>query len=209
MSYFYHLFSKGLFTVLPITLTLYLLYWLIISVENLFNHNLVTYFPDFLNFPGMGIISGVVILASVGFLMNHLISDKVSSYFESQFNKAPLVKTVYRPLKDLMHLFAKKPNQNMKRVVLVTLPALNIKILGLVTRDQFDDLPNGSIPENHIAVFAPGSYFFGGVTLIVPKEQLLELDMPVEQAVKLAITGWIKGDLANGDLEKALIEKKA
>lgn len=43
----------------------------------------------------------------------------------------------------------------------------------------------------------PGSYFLGGVTLIVPKSQLQELDMPVEQAVKLALTGWIQGDLSN------------
>lgn len=209
MSYFYHLFIKGLFTVLPITLTLYLLYWLTVSVESLLNQYVVVFIPDFLHFPGMGIIAGVALLTLVGLLMNHFVSDRVSEIFEAPLNKVPLIKTVYKPLRDLMQLFAKKPDQNMQRVVLVTLPALNIKILGLVTRDQFDDLPKDSIPEDHIAVFAPGSYFFGGVTLIVPKHQLEELDMPVEQAVKLAITGWIQGDLTNGqeaELQQNLAE---
>ncbi|MGR9106026.1 MAG: DUF502 domain-containing protein [Gammaproteobacteria bacterium] len=197
MSYVSRLFFKGLFTVLPVLLTFYLLYWILSSMEGLLNRYVVAFIPDFLHFPGMGILTAVGLLIGIGFLMNHFVSDKLSRFFENLLTKIPLIKTVYRPLKDLMHLFAKKPNQSMQRVVLVTLPAINIKLLGLVTRDKFDDLPASSIPEQHLAVYIPGSYFLGGVTLIVPKNQLQELDMPVEQAVKLALTGWIKGDLSN------------
>lgn len=197
MSYIYRLFLKGLFTVLPVALTFYLIYWIVYSVESLLNRYVVAFTPDFLHFPGMGILTAVALLIGIGFLMNHFVSDKLSGFFENLLTKIPLIKTFYRPLKDLMHLFAKKPDQSMQRVVLVTLPSLNVKLLGLVTRDKFDDLPDRSIPKDHLAVYLPGSYFLGGVILIVPKTQLQELDIPVEQAVKLALTGWIKGDLSN------------
>lgn len=199
MSYLSRLFFKGLFTVLPVVVTFYLIYWIISSVENLLNRYVVSLIPNFLHFPGMGILTAVALLIGIGFLMNHFVSDKLSGYFENLLVRIPLIKTVYRPLKDLMHLFAKKPNQSMQRVVLVTLGGLDIKLLGLVTRDKFDDLPTRNMPENHLAVYIPGSYFLGGVTLIVPKNAVYELDIPVEQAVKLALTGWIKGDLSNVD----------
>jgi uncharacterized membrane protein len=198
MSYLYRLFIKGLFTVLPVALSLYLLYWIISSVESLLNHYVVSFLVAngyVQTFPGIGILAAVLFMMLIGFLMIHIVSDRLSRFFEILIGKIPLIKSVYRPLKDLMQLFAKKPGQSMQRVVLVNLPAMNINILGLVTRDNFNDLPDGSIPEDHLAVFAPGSYFFGGVTLLVPKNQVKELDIPVEHAVKLAITGWIQGDL--------------
>ncbi len=197
MSYLYRLFVKGILTVLPVTLTFYLIYWIIYSVESLLNRYVVAFIPDFLHFPGMGILTAIAFVIGVGFLMNHFVSDKLSGFFENLLTKIPLIKTFYGPLKDLMHLFAKRSDQSMQRVVLVTLPSLNVKLLGLVTRDKFDDLPDRSIPKDHLAVYLPGSYFLGGVILIVPKTQLQELDIPVEQAVKLALTGWIKGDLSN------------
>ncbi|MGH8550536.1 MAG: DUF502 domain-containing protein [Methylococcales bacterium] len=199
MSYLYRLFLKGLFTILPVVLTFYLIYWIVYSVESLLNRYVVALIPDFLHFPGMGILTAVALLIGVGFLMNHFVSDKLSGFFENLLTRIPLIKTFYRPLKDLIHLFAKKPDQSMQRVVLVTLPSLNIKLLGLVTRDRFDDLSDQRILLDYLAVYLPGSYFLGGVTLIVPKNQLQELDMPVEQAVKLALTGWIQGELSNTD----------
>jgi uncharacterized membrane protein len=199
MSYFSRLFVKGLFTVLPVALTFYLIYWLIYSVESLLNRYVVALIPDVLHFPGIGILTAIAFFIGIGFLMNHFVSDKLSGFFENLLARIPLIRTVYRPLKDLMHLFAKEPSRSMQRVVLVNLPGIGVKLLGVVTRDKFDDLPGRSIPADHVAVYLPGSYFLGGVTMIVPKSQLLELDMPVEQAVKLALTGWIKSDLPNVD----------
>ena len=202
MSYLSRLFFKGLFTVLPIAITFYLLYWIIYSVESLLNRYVVTLLPDFLHFPGIGILSAIAFFIGIGFLMNHFVSDKLSGFIENFLVRIPLIKTVYKPLKDLIYIFAKKPNQTMQRVVLVTLAGLNVRLIGVVTRDNFDDLPASSVAAGHLAVYFPGSYFLGGVTMIVPKTQVQELDMPVEQAVKLALTGWVKGDLGKLELPR-------
>ena len=81
-----------------------------------------------------------------------------------------------------------------KKVVLVKHPQLGFECIGLVTREEFDDLPIGIVSPNIVAVYIPLSYMLGGVTALIPKSEVKEVDIPVERAIKLAITGWIKAD---------------
>ncbi len=80
----------------------------------------------------------------------------------------------------------------MKKVVLVRLDKIGVECIGLVTREEFSDLPLGSVPDSKIAVYIPMSYMLGGFTTLVDRDQVTPLDIPVEKAIKLAITGWIK-----------------
>lgn len=147
--------------------------------------------PESWRFPGMGILSSMLIILGVGFLLNNFLTVKLFTYVEAQFSKVPFVKTIYGPLKDLMGLFASNSNENMKRVVLVEFPQFETKLMGLVTRDSFSDVPEMGIGEDKISVYIPGSYILGGVTVLVPRTNVTELDIPVDRAMKLAITGWI------------------
>ena len=90
-----------------------------------------------------------------------------------------------------MSLFSGGGQDSMKKVVLVNLDKLGFEAIGLVTREEFDDLPDNLIGEDKIAVYIPMSYAFGGYTVLVDQSELLEIDMPVDQAMKLAVTGWI------------------
>ena len=120
-------------------------------------------------------------------MVSNYITEKFVKYFLSKFEKVPLIKAVYNPLKDLFALFGNSSgNQNMKSVVLVRPPGTELKFLGLVTRENFNDLPQGTLPEGHITVYVPMSYMFGGFTTIVPKSCLEEVDIPVEKAMKPA-----------------------
>ncbi len=197
MSQIYRLFFKGFFTLLPIALTLYIIYWFFSSIEGLLTRHIVSVIPDHLHFPGMGIATAFAVFLAVGFLMQHIAGGRLSHFFEDQFRKVPVIGTVYGPLKDLTGLFASRPDKKMKRVVLINMPAYSGKMLGLVTRDHFDDLPETGIQDDSIAVYIPGTFFFGGFTMIFPRAQLEELDLPPERALKIAITGWIKGEFKN------------
>lgn len=79
----------------------------------------------------------------------------------------------------------------MKRVVLVKL-ANGIKILGVVTRENFSDLPSELHATKTVSVYCPWSYGMGGFTLLVTLDQIEPLDIPIEKAMSLAITGWVK-----------------
>lgn len=194
MSTFSRIFVKGLLTLLPIVLTIYLLFWIATKLDAIFGEPFRTLAPTGLNFPGVGILLVILLIFLVGLLVNNYLTQPFFNWMETQIERLPVVRSIYGPLKDVMNLFASTKSQNAsQRVVMVKLPGLgDIEAMGLVTRDQFTDLPQGSIPNESVAVFVPFSYGVGGFTLIVPKSQARETSIPAEKAMQLAITGWIK-----------------
>jgi uncharacterized membrane protein len=188
-------FWKGLILVIPVTLTIYLLIWLSSKAEGLFG-NLIEYLlGDSVYFPGFGILALFIVIMIVGVLANNYFTSKLINKIAQQFEKVPLIKTIYNPLRDLMGLFGKSSNSNqsMKKVVLVK-SEMGFEMLGLVTRDEFQELKANSELNGRIAVYIPCSYMLGGFTVLAYKENVKEIDMPVEVAIKLAITGWVKAN---------------
>ena len=82
----------------------------------------------------------------------------------------------------------------MKKVVVVKLRETGMETLGLITREEFSDIGDSPFGVGKVAVYIPMSYMVGGMTVIVSREEIREVDIPVERAFKLAITGWIKSD---------------
>lgn len=183
------IFAKGLLTILPITITIYLVAWLINTLENGFATPVKRFLPESAYIPGLGLILSLAFIFFIGLLVNNLIANQVLSRVESSLKRIPLVKAIYSPLKDVMNLFA-GDNQAGKRTVLVTV-APGVRVLGLVTRDDFSDLGN-IVGDTEVAVFIPFSYAMGGYTIIAVKSQLTEVDISAEKAMQLSLTAWVK-----------------
>lgn len=188
------LFLKGLIVVLPVTLTLYLLMAIATSAENVFGSFIKNLVGPSLYFPGLGIFFAILVIIGIGILAGNFITGRIISFTTSQFERLPFLKAIYSPLKDLMSLFGGGGHNDMKKVVLVNFEKLGFRSIALVTREEFSDLPPGSIDDGNITVYIPMSYMLGGFTAIVPRTSVTEIDMPVESALKLAVTGWIKAD---------------
>ncbi len=188
------LFFRGLIVVLPIILTIYLLLAIATKAESLFGGLIKDLIGPALYIPGLGIAFACIALIGVGILAGNFITGRIISWATSQFERLPFLKAIYSPLKDLMSLFGGSDNNDMKKVVIVNFEKLGFRSIGLVTREEFSDLPQNTIEEENIAVYIPMSYMLGGFTTIVPKSSVVEVDIPVEKALKLAVTGWIKAD---------------
>ena len=188
------LFWKGLVVVTPITLTIYLLLVILNKAEGLFGNLIKNLIGEEFYIPGLGILLTIAMMVMVGILVSNFITGSVIKFFINQFEKFPIIKAIYNPLRDLMSLFGGGGPDSMKKVVLVNFEKLGFQSLGLVTREEFDDLPSNTFGEKEIAVYIPMSYMLGGFTAIVPRSSVKEVDIPVEKALKLAITGWIKAD---------------
>lgn len=63
-----------------------------------------------------------------------------------------------------------------------------MEVLGLVTREGIEELPG----EEKVAVYVPFSYMLGGMTYIVSRDKIRNINIPVDQALKLSVTAWIK-----------------
>lgn len=143
--------------------------------------------------PGLGLILTILIIYLFGWMLENFITQRVLSSAQKILTQVPFIRTIYSPLKDLMNLFANSDKNGMKNVVLVEAQD-GIQILGLMTRDQFEDIQTGNITdfENKVAVYIPLSYALGGYTVLVPKNKIKLIDIPTEKAMSLAITGWVK-----------------
>ncbi len=184
------IFFKGLIVVLPITLTFYLLYWASINVESIFAPLLARVLGDWLYVPGLGILVSLALIMLVGVLVSNYITARFFTWISSLLEKVPLIKAIYNPLRDLMGLIPGKSSggTNLQRVVLVPIEPMGVKMLGLVTREDLDELPG----KNLIAVYIPLSYMLGGMTVLIEPSKVEKVDIPVDVALKLSVTSWIR-----------------
>ena len=183
------LFLKGLAVVIPVTLTLAILWWMATSAEQLMGTVLKFTLPAGWYVPGMGLVSGIALITLIGLLSHVLIFQKMFNLGEAIFNRLPLVKTIYTAIKDFIGYLNPGKDSRMSKVVMVQLPGQSFQLIGFVTREQFDDLPFTPTAEDPVAVYLPMSYMVGGYTLFLPRDSLTPLDIPFEQAMRLVLTG--------------------
>ena len=185
------LFLKGLAVVIPIALTLAILWWMAAGAEHLVGSILKFTLPDGWYVPGMGMVSGLVLITLIGLLSHVLIFQKLFNLGDAIFNRLPLVKTIYTAIKDFIGYLNPDKDNAMSKVVMVQLPGQAFQLIGFVTREQFDDLPFTPLAEDPVAVYMPMSYQIGGYTLFLPRSALTPLDIPFETAMRLVLTGGI------------------
>ena len=180
-----NILMKGLAAVLPIGLTIYAVWWLARSAESLM-HGLITSFISPADYrPGMGILAGLLVLFVAGSLVNAYIVRRALSVWEEFLGRIPLVKTVYGAVRDVL------PSSENKRDLqsVVVWHVGEARMLGFVTRDHLPELEKQAGGVDLVAVYFPLSYMLGGVTLYLPKHAVEPVDMSVEAAMRLALTG--------------------
>lgn len=179
------IFFKGLAALLPITVTIYIIYWLGATAEDLFRR----FLPANVTWPpGMGVVVGIGVVFGIGLLMNAWIIQMLFDWAESLLNRIPLVKTLYGSVRDLMGFFSGSEKKPFNQVVMVQIGDSKVRILGLVTREDFSDLPPGIGSKDTVAVYMPMSYQLGGFTALVPRAAIQPVDMTMEEAMRFAVT---------------------
>jgi len=183
------LFLKGLAVVIPVALTLAILWWIAAGAERLMGTVLKYTLPEGWYVPGMGLASGLALIVLIGLLSHVLIFQKLIDLGEAIFHRLPLVKSIYTAIKDFIAYLNPDKDSELGKVVMVQLPGQSFQLIGFVTREQFDDLPFTPVADDPVAVYMPMSYQIGGYTLFLPRNTLTPLDMPFEQAMRLVLTG--------------------
>ncbi len=189
------IFISGLVAFLPMAVTIYVVFAGISIVENLLGSFLRQILPPEAYYPGFGFLTTIILIFLLGLMLNNLLTASLLRKVQEKLTEVPFVKVVYSPLRDLMNLFSKGRGQNNLQKVVLADFGQGKKALGLVTREQFEDAGVASLKNNdRIAVYFPMSYGLGGYTLLINKSDLEHVDIPVEKAMSLALTAWIKTD---------------
>ena len=188
------LFLQGLAVIIPVTLTLAILWWMARGAEQFLGGILMQILPQGWYLPGLGVASAVVITIFIGLLTHILVFQKLFAIPDAIFKRLPLVKTIYSAFKDFVDYLNPDSKVGMSKVVLVKLPGQEYEMLGFVTREDFSRLPFELNVEQAIAVYLPMSYMVGGYTLFLPRSCLTPVDMSFEDGMKLVLTCAVSHD---------------
>jgi uncharacterized membrane protein len=183
---------KGLVAILPIGLTVYLVYWLAITAERVFSGAIKSVIPDRAYWPGLGLVTGLLVLYLVGLGVNAYVVRRALRVSDRLFARIPVVKTIYVAIRDFMRFFPSSgQGSDLKRVVMV--PFGPGKAIGFVTAESGAALGLDDAGGDTVAVYLPMSYMIGGYTVFLPRDMLEPTSLSVEAGMRIALMGGVQG----------------
>jgi uncharacterized membrane protein len=184
---------KGLVAILPIGLTLYIVYWLAVAAERLFSRVIKLVIPEQYYWPGLGLVAGLLLLYVVGLAVNAYIVRHVLRAGDDLLARIPVVRTIYVATRDFMRFLPTSgKGSDLKRVVLV--PFGPGKVIGFVTSESGTLLGDAHGQQDIVAVYLPMSYMVGGYTVFVPRDALEPTALSVEAGMRLALMGGVQSE---------------
>ena len=180
-------FIAGIVVLIPIGITLYLTLFLIrISgriIPKEINPN--NYLP--FNIPGVEIIIALIVITFIGWLSLSFLGKKFFELFNNILRKIPILRTIYSAIGQMTETFTKSDNKQ-KSVVLLEYPRKGIWAVGFATKENKGLIKN-KVGEDIINIFVPTTPNpTSGFLLMVPKKDLIYLDVSFEQASKFIVS---------------------
>jgi len=180
-------FIAGIVVLIPIGITLYLTLFLIrISgkvIPKEINPN--NYLP--FDIPGVEILVALIIITLIGWLSLSFLGKKFFELFNNILKRIPILRTIYSAIGQMTESFTKTDNKE-KSVVLLEYPRKGVWAVGFATKENEGIIKN-KVNENIINVFLPTTPNpTSGFLLMVPKKDLIYLDVTFEQASKFIVS---------------------
>jgi uncharacterized membrane protein len=202
-------FLTGLILVGPLYITISLTWWFINWVDDVVRpfipaaYRPETYMP--FPIPGLGLIIVFVTLTLLGFLTANLVGRKLVEFGEHILNRTPIIRPIYRSLKQIFETLFSKSGSSFRRVGLVEFPAPGMWSIVFLSNPPSPGVA-GRLPEtDHISAFLPctpnpttGFFFY------VPRRDVVELDITVEAAMSLVMSAGMVQPSGGADQQSKL-----
>jgi len=180
-------FIAGVVVLIPIGITLYLTLFIIRISSNVIPKeiNPNNYLP--FDIPGVEILIALVVITFIGWLSLSFLGKKFFELFNNILKKIPILRTIYSAIGQMTESFTKTDNKQ-KSVVLLEYPRKGVWAVGFATKEN-EGLIKEKIKEDLINVFVPTTPNpTSGFLLLVPKKDLIFLDISFEQASKFIVS---------------------
>jgi uncharacterized membrane protein len=203
-------FLTGLILTGPLYITINLTWWLIKWVDDVVRPFIpATYRPETYSpvyFPGSGLIIAFLALTLLGFLTANLVGRTLVEFGENILNRMPVVRPIYKSLKQIFETLFSKSESSFRRVALVEFPSPGMWSLVFLSQSASPDIAARLPQTEHVAAFMPctpnpttGFFFY------VPRRDLIELDITVEAAMTLLMSaGMVQPGGGAADQQKKL-----
>ena len=180
-------FIAGIVVSIPIGITIYLTLFVIRVSSNLIPKeiNPNNYLP--FDIPGLEIFIALLLITLIGWLSLSFIGKKIFDLFNNILKKIPILRTIYSAIGQMTESFTKTDN-NQKSVVLLEYPRKGVWAVGFATKENTGIIKD-KVNEDLVNVFVPTTPNpTSGFLLMVPKKDLIYLDVTFEQASKFIVS---------------------
>jgi uncharacterized membrane protein len=170
-------FFEGLIFVVPVAITIYVVYKAFIIVDS--------WLP--LPWEGAGVLVIIVGIFLVGFLASNFLTRSVLQFFESLLERLPFVKLLHSSVKDVMTAFVGEKKRFDRPVLVELIPGSGVKAIGFMTRESLEQFDL----HNDVAVYFPQSYNFAGNLLLYPKTSVTPLTAESAKVMAFVVSGGV------------------
>ncbi|APO74786.1 hypothetical protein AM571_CH01974 [Rhizobium etli 8C-3] len=189
-------FLAGLIICAPIAITL----WLTWSVVRWADSWVKPYIParydpdSYLNFavPGSGLVIAMIFITIIGFLGKNLIGQTIVQFGESVVRRVPLVRSIYKSVKQIFETVLEERSNSFKKVGLIEYPSPGLWALVFIATDAKGEIASkfNAMGQDMVSVFLPPTPIpTAGFLIFVPREKIVVLDMSAEDGAKLLVSG--------------------
>tara|TARA_B100001057_G_scaffold376728_1_gene381933 strand:- start:616 stop:1227 length:612 start_codon:yes stop_codon:yes gene_type:complete len=181
-------FFAGAVVLIPIGITIYLTLFVIKLTSRLLPKELNPnhYLP--IDIPGIEILISIILITLIGFLSLSFIGKKLLDIFNNILKKIPILRTIYSAIGQMTESFTKSGADQKKSVVILEYPRKGIWVVGFATKDNTGEI-NKKVNEGLVNVFVPTTPNpTSGFLLMVPKKDLIYLEMTFEEASKFIVS---------------------
>jgi uncharacterized membrane protein len=180
----------GVLVWLPILATIWVITFIIDLTDRLLLFLPEPYRPQALvgfRLPGLGIVLALVVLLVTGLLVTNFLGRRIVTYWENLMKRIPLVRSVYGGVRSFAESVFSTKN-TFRKVVMVEYPRLGMWSIGFVTSEDIAEV-SAKTGQQQMCVYVPTTPNpTSGLIVMVPREQVVELDMSVDQAMRMIIT---------------------
>ena len=185
----------GILVWLPLAVTYQLLKFVIGQMDGWLDKAFAllpaAYHPDALlgiSIPGLGVIFTILLLVLTGMFAANFIGRAFMGGWESLLDRIPVVRAIYSAVKKFVEMVFSDSNQSFKKVLLIEYPRKGLYGLAFQTSSELGEV-QGRTGEDVICTFVPTTPNpTSGFIIIVPRKDVIELDMEIDEALKMIIS---------------------
>ena len=208
-------FVTGLVVITPVFLTFFLILWLVRFVDGIVGGVANVFLADLIGAESVsGTIKAIVFIAIIlliiltGMFARNYFGRKLIELGEWILSTIPIVNKVYRAIQQIAAVFISEKREAFSKAVLFEYPRKGIYSIGFVTRDAGGEVKE-KLDKEMVSLFLPTTPNpTSGFLLFVPKDEIIVLDMPIEESLKLIISGGaVLPELGNNIVEKEITDE--
>ena len=182
-------FLTGLLVITPIWGTFLVLKTLFVAVDGILGNMLADIVTEDYYVPGLGILMLLALILLAGTLATNFLGGRLVKRWEEFLERVPVVRGIYATLKSMMDILSFEQREKYNKVVMIQFPKDGNYVLAFVTGETRDEVQELTT-ETLIHVYVPTSPNpTSGYFLLVPEREVESVDMSVEEAMKLIVSG--------------------